>query len=73
MAFLTRCFSRLTQRRMMTHSNRFSERFEIMTKTMDFEVLKTRTKRQFYRNEPPRYTSGSTYNAPVPTPDMGVG
>jgi hypothetical protein len=44
-----------------------------MTKTMDFEVLKTRTKRQFYRNEPPRYTSGSTYNAPVPTPDMGVG
>jgi len=68
MAFLTRCFSRLTQRRMMTHSNRFSERFEIMTITMDFDVLKTKTKRQFYRNEPP-----STCHAPVPTPDMGVG
>ena len=40
----------------MTHSNRFSERFEIMTMTMDFEVLKTKTKRQFYRNEPPRWT-----------------
>jgi len=60
MAFLRQYFSRLTQRRMMTRSNRFSERFEIMTMRMkrrdpiihwDFDVLKTRRKRQFYRNE----------------------
>jgi hypothetical protein len=74
---MRRCFSRLTQRRMMTHSNRFSEHSEIMTMTMkrrdpkihwDFEVLKTRMKRHFYRNESrpePRHQRHEPFPSPT--------